>query len=196
MSLEPLGTDMPITEDFTVKIPLALRGKIRARAIYDTAVTRDPAAAATLDRSVAAGEEARLLEEIPMKMQMADESVAMLGLAGTGSGGALLIRGSVPVLPALRSYFEMLWERAFPVGCSKPPSGSPLTKVQHHVLRLLAQGEPDKSIARALGISESTVARHINVITTNLNARSRFAAGVAAARHGWLGPDDLHSRGA
>jgi DNA-binding CsgD family transcriptional regulator len=185
MSLESLDSDMPLTEDYVVAAPPALRGQVRIRSIYDVASTEHPVAASNMQRSMAAGEEARILLEVPMKMQLADESAALLPLTTTGTGGALLVHAT-PILRALREYFEMNWQRATPVGCTQPPPGCPLSQGQHDVLRLLAQGLPDKSIAHRLNVSDSTVHRHINAIMTYLNVANRFAAGAAAQRCGWL----------
>jgi DNA-binding CsgD family transcriptional regulator len=180
-----LDSDMPLTEDNVVAAPPALRGQVRVRSIYDIASTQHPVAASNLQRSMSAGEEARVVPVVPMKMQLADMSVALLPLMTTGTGGALLIYAA-PILLALREYFEMKWDRATPVGCAQPPPGCPLSKGQHDVLRLLAQGEQDKKIAHLLNISDSTVHRHIGAIMTHLTVTNRFAAGAAAQRRGWL----------
>lgn len=192
MSLENTDTDMPITEDFTIRIPPALRGKIRCRAIYDQAAVQHRVAAANIEHAVAEGEEARVVPTVPMKMKLADRSVALLPLSPTGSGGALLIRGSgVPVLQALRDYFEMKWATATRIGSGQPPPACPLTPDQLRVLRLMAQGVTDEAIARRLNVSTSTVHRHTDAIMRHLNVpnKSRFAAGATARQRGWL--DDM-----
>ena len=52
------------------------------------------------------------------------------------------------------------------------------------VLRLLAEGLPNKTIASRLGISEHTVKFHINSIMGKLGAQSRTEAVTRAARLG------------
>ena len=49
-------------------------------------------------------------------------------------------------------------------------------------------GHGDEAIARQLNVSVRTVRRHVTVIYERLDvrSRSRFAAGVAAAKAGWL----------
>ncbi|MCS6835943.1 MAG: response regulator transcription factor [Anaerolineae bacterium] len=54
------------------------------------------------------------------------------------------------------------------------------------VLRLLAEGLPNKLIARKLGITDHTVKYHVNAIMGKLGAQSRTDAVVRAARAGWL----------
>nr|WP_237418099.1 helix-turn-helix transcriptional regulator [Actinomadura rayongensis] len=116
-------------------------------------------------------------------MKLADEAIALLPLTPTGLSGALLIRSSV-VVGALREYFELLWERAIPVWAASKQV--PLTPVQTQILGLLAQGASDENIARRVGLGVTTVRRHIGAIRDELGAETRFAAGVAAVRRGWL----------
>jgi len=58
-----------------------------------------------------------------------------------------------------------------------------LTPRQVDVLRLLAQGLPNKSIANALGVSEGTVKVHLIAVFRTLNVRNRTAAVLAAQRY-------------
>ena len=62
------------------------------------------------------------------------------------------------------------------------PKGSGLTSRQLEVLRLLARGLPNKSIARELGLAEATVKVHLLAIFRVLQARNRTEAVVAAQR--------------
>jgi DNA-binding NarL/FixJ family response regulator len=51
----------------------------------------------------------------------------------------------------------------------------------------MAEGLNDDAIARRAELSTTTVRRHIAAILTRLNVTSRFAAGAAAQRRGWIG---------
>jgi DNA-binding NarL/FixJ family response regulator len=92
------------------------------------------------------------------------------------------------IIAALREYFEMLWERATPLAPQPHtvPAGRP-TPAQRAVLKLMAGGLHDDAIARRAGISTTTVRRRIAAIMDRLNVTSRFAAGAAAQRRGWIG---------
>lgn len=57
-----------------------------------------------------------------------------------------------------------------------------LTPRQHDVLRLLAEGKPNKLIARSLEISEATVKVHLLAVFRVLGARNRTEAVVIAQR--------------
>jgi DNA-binding CsgD family transcriptional regulator len=59
-----------------------------------------------------------------------------------------------------------------------------LTARQAEVLRLVAQGQTDRQIAAALGLSEETVGRHLGGIFRKLGVSSRAAASAVAVRHG------------
>jgi DNA-binding NarL/FixJ family response regulator len=61
-----------------------------------------------------------------------------------------------------------------------------LTPREMEVLQLLAEGIPNKAIARRLGISEHTVKFHVNAILGKLGAQSRTEAVVRATRLGLI----------
>jgi DNA-binding NarL/FixJ family response regulator len=62
-----------------------------------------------------------------------------------------------------------------------------LTARELQVLRLVASGKTNKSIAVALGLSEKTVDRHLSNILTKLDVPSRAAATAYAYEHRLLG---------
>jgi DNA-binding CsgD family transcriptional regulator len=140
-----------------------------------------------IDACADAGEQARLLPAVPMKMKLADHTTAMLPLTPAGTSGALVIRAPV-IISALREYFELLWERATPLKPQHPAApGDRLTPAQQAVLELMAKGLQDDKIAQLTGTSTTTVRRHITAIIRRLGVSGRFAAGAAAQRRGWIG---------
>jgi DNA-binding NarL/FixJ family response regulator len=146
----------------------------------------DPVAWRIIRACAEAGEQTRLLPQVPMKMKLADQATALLPLTPAGTA-ALVVKAPV-IIAALREYFEMLWERAAPLTPPGPaaPADRP-TPAQQAVLELMAVGLQDDVIARRAGISVTTVRRHIAAIMQRLGVSSRFAAGAAAQRRGWLG---------
>ena len=70
-------------------------------------------------------------------------------------------------------------------GASRPASGT-LTERELQVIRLVAAGETNRSIAHALEISERTVDRHVSNILTKLDLSSRAAATAYAYEHGLI----------
>ncbi len=69
---------------------------------------------------------------------------------------------------------------------SPAPPIEELTPRELQVLRLMAEGQSNKTIARALGISEHTVKFHVNAILGKLNVASRTEAVVHATRLGLI----------
>ncbi|MGL5879055.1 MAG: response regulator transcription factor [Xenococcaceae cyanobacterium] len=62
----------------------------------------------------------------------------------------------------------------------------PLTRREIEVLKMLAEGLGNKTIARRLGISEHTVKFHIGSIFNKLDASSRTEAVILGARQGLI----------
>jgi DNA-binding CsgD family transcriptional regulator len=188
MTLENLTTDMPVTDDFAQPPLPAYGGRVRCRAVYDAAAMDYPVARRVIAACADTGEQARLLPRVPMKMKLADHTTAMLPLTPAGTAGALVIRAPV-ILAALREYFEMLWDRATPLRPDRVAAASAgrLTPAQQAVLELMAEGLLDDAIARRAGLSITTVRRHVAAIMKRLDVSSRFAAGAAAQRKGWIG---------
>ena len=67
-----------------------------------------------------------------------------------------------------------------------PPAAAPelLSPREREILRLIARGDSNKLIARALDIAETTVKIHVQHILRKLNLSSRVQAAVYATSHG------------
>ncbi len=63
---------------------------------------------------------------------------------------------------------------------------SGLTVREEEVLHLVADGKTNQEIALALGVSASTVEKHVGAILIKLNCSSRVEAAVRAVRFGWV----------
>jgi DNA-binding NarL/FixJ family response regulator len=76
---------------------------------------------------------------------------------------------------------------ALPATVATPvPLTEPLTPREVQVLQLVAQGLPNKGIARRLGISENTAKFHVASLCGKLGASSRTEAVTIAARRGLI----------
>jgi DNA-binding NarL/FixJ family response regulator len=89
-------------------------------------------------------------------------------------------RGLVTFDPAMAQAIMPVRERSI----TPPPED--LTPRERDVLKLMAEGLPNKIIAQRLAISEHTVKFHINAILSKLGAQSRTDAVVRATRSGLL----------
>lgn len=69
-----------------------------------------------------------------------------------------------------------------------------LTGREHEVLRLLARGHCNKSIARDLGIALGTVKTHVKGIMAKLDASSRTEAACIAAEKGLVDVPEFRAR--
>ncbi len=67
-------------------------------------------------------------------------------------------------------------------GAASAPEGHGLSERQIEVLRLLANGLPNKAIGRQLGVSEKTVKAHVSAIFRGLTVANRVQAVEAARR--------------
>ena len=78
-------------------------------------------------------------------------------------------------------------------GVHVPPDALGLTARQTDVLKLLAQGKPNKLICRDLTLSEGTVKVHVSAILKALRVHSRTEAIAVLARRG-ISVDTLAAR--
>jgi sugar-specific transcriptional regulator TrmB len=94
-----------------------LKRNVKIRAIYESEVTKNAEYAKALSLWVAAGEEARLVKELPMKLNIYDEQITMVPLADpislTPSLTAMIINHA-GFAKAQKAVFESYWERAIP----------------------------------------------------------------------------------
>ena len=157
--------------------------------IYHASAVADLGRTDEVLRYMRAGEQARTLPEIYMKMIIVDRRIALIPLsfAQADTGVRILVHAS-PLLSALIACFDMLWERSTPLG---PEPGQPVastgpTEADQQMLTMLAAGMKDKAIARALGIAQRTVTRRITELMRTLDATTRFQAALQATRRGWL----------
>ncbi|MFJ5075788.1 LuxR C-terminal-related transcriptional regulator [Streptomyces sp. NPDC088553] len=157
------------------------------RALADTALgsvalaEKRPGALLPLRRALAGWLELRVpYEAAQVRMLLAaacraagDEEAARLEL---GTARAVFERlGAVPDARRAAALLSGGSRRRLPGG---------LTAREAEVLRLVASGGTNKDIARALVISEHTVARHLNNIFTKLGVGSRASATAYAYAHG------------
>jgi pimeloyl-ACP methyl ester carboxylesterase/DNA-binding CsgD family transcriptional regulator len=69
-----------------------------------------------------------------------------------------------------------------------PPPGPALSPREMEVLRLVAEGMPNRAVADQLSLSEKTVNRHLMNIYTKLGVNTRGAAIAHAFRQGFMQP--------
>ena len=75
-----------------------------------------------------------------------------------------------------------------------PESPETLTERETEVLRLLAQGQANKQIARSLNIGEKTVKTHVSNILAKLGVASRTQAALYAVHIGLVSAEQVSER--
>lgn len=143
---------------------------------------------------VAAGEQARVRPDLPTKVWIVDDKLALIPIkTGEHAIEASFIVRPCGLLNALIALFEAEWERAIPLRAylggapdnGRPGPGDP-DETRTAVLSCLAAGLTDEGIARSLGCSLRTAQRHIRRLMQDLNVTSRFQAGMVARQRGWV----------
>jgi DNA-binding CsgD family transcriptional regulator len=128
------------------------------------------------------GAEVRVRSEVPIQMLHVDDTIALISMDRTAQS-ALLVRKPA-IIGMLGEWFDLLWEHP----ATMAPNGGDgdiLSIGQRRVLELMA-ANGDEAIARRLAMSITTVRRHVKGIYQALGVDNRFAAGVAAAKRGWI----------
>ena len=157
------------------------RGR-RSRAVYP--VTSWRTAEPVLRARAQAGEEVRLLPDVPTRMFIIGTThVVLPEPLGSRDEPRSLIRQR-GLVEALTLLFEQLWDRAAPMPGEH--ADVPEENLRRFVLQLLASGLQDEQIARRMGVSLRTIRRRVADLLTETGADTRFQAGVEAARRGWL----------
>ncbi|QKW09946.1 LuxR family transcriptional regulator [Streptomyces sp. NA04227] len=136
---------------------------------------------------VAAGEQARFLASVPVKLVIIDDALAMVSLSIKEAEvhTTMLIVQPCGLFSALVALFEQTWQNALPFhgGTARPGN---LLPAERRLLSLLAGGVRDDVIARELGVSRRTLFRRVEVLMARLGATSRFQMGLQARHRGWL----------
>ncbi|MFD5284822.1 helix-turn-helix domain-containing protein [Streptomyces rubrogriseus] len=183
------------TEEFE-----ALARGVRYRVLYEKAFFDDEGAVDNVVAGVRAGEVARAVPQLPLRLAIADRAVAVFPLVAGGPHGSpeepttALVRDS-NLLAALIALFERYWEDAVPLdvddsgelsGTDGPATPDALAPTDRRLLSLLVAGVADKAIASQMQLSRRTVQRRIQGMMERANAATRMQLAWQAARRGWL----------
>jgi sugar-specific transcriptional regulator TrmB len=170
----------------------SLRRGVRYRAILDRAALDEPGIVAAILRDIAKGEQIRVADHVPVKMVIVDESVAMLPLlAERNTAPESVLVQSGGLLSALIAYFEIAWERAYPLWPNQAGDDvvelrpGDIDELDGQILALLLAGMTDQALAGQLGLSLRTVQRRIRVLMDKAGVDTRIQLGWYAGRANW-----------
>ncbi|MDG4809306.1 helix-turn-helix domain-containing protein [Micromonospora sp. WMMD1120] len=183
----------------------ALARGVSYRAIYERDLLLEPGALADLAKGVAAGEQARVLDRLPVRLAIVDARTAICPLVPDRDGGepSAAVIGRSQLLDALLALFESHWRVATrlrlddPLTAPTPEGRRPDPAEQSgdgyqpdadeaRLLSLFVAGVPDKSIASQLGVSRRTVQRRIADLMAAAGVDTRPGLAFQVARRGWL----------
>ncbi|MGW1541455.1 helix-turn-helix domain-containing protein [Streptomyces sp. NPDC002309] len=178
----------------------AMADGVAYRVLYEQAFFDDAGAVDNVVKGVRAGEVARAVPALPLRMAIADRCLAICPLAPAGPASdpsevtAAVIRGS-SLLGALVALFERYWEIGVPLhvtpegrlgGSGTQTDPTALTADDRHLLSLMVAGLTDQAIAGQLGISRRTVQRRIQGLMSLAGVATRMQLGWHAARRNWI----------
>jgi DNA-binding CsgD family transcriptional regulator len=163
---------------------------ITFRAVYGNEALAEPGFMAEIATYLHAGEEARLTHSVPIKLAIADRSLALLPLNWTSpTPDAAVLVHPCGLLDALAALFESIWALATPLtlagsGAVAAPAG--ISGEDRELLSLLVAGLTDEGVGARLGMSRRTVVRRVQHLMAVTGARSRLQLGWRARDRGWL----------
>lgn len=186
----------------------AMSSAVQLRSVYESATFTDPVSLETALGGLTTGADLRLSPQVPLKLVVVDQKIAMLPAAGDDAGSASLVVHAPAIVGALVELFERVWDAAMPQSMwaaqGAPARAEPLddtagtiTPQQRRaplrleprtraILDLMAGGLTDEAIARTLDVSRRTVQAEVTALAERLGARTRFQIGVFAAEQGLL----------
>jgi DNA-binding CsgD family transcriptional regulator len=167
----------------------ALRRGVSYRVIYERALLEEPGMIENVAEGIRCGEQARSLPVLPVRLAIADRSVAVCPLVRDGRSGepTAAVVGRSQLLDALLALFDSHWDRATPVVLSGDAAevGHPDAE-ERLLLSLFVAGMPDKAIASQLAVSRRTVQRRLSDLMDRAGVDTRPGLAFQAARRNWV----------
>ncbi|MFB6711027.1 MULTISPECIES: LuxR family transcriptional regulator [unclassified Streptomyces] len=177
----------PLSEATDDALATLARG-VTQRVVYSRESLEQPGhLKEVIEPCIKAGEQARVVPSVPVKLVIIDEAYALVSLSIKEADvhNTMLVVQPCGLLSALVALFEQSWQSALPFhGRTTRPGGLP--PADRRVLWLLAGGASDDVIAREMGISRRTLYRRLQILMAQLGAENRFQLALQAQRCGWL----------
>ncbi|MFF4567493.1 response regulator transcription factor [Streptomyces sp. NPDC001435] len=131
------------------------------------------------------GAEIRTVSDVPGRMVLFDAKVAYLFPSHQDDRFSATLVREPAIIEYLIERYDRCWQAGRPLFEDSPGEvAAAIDDVKRSVLRLLATGSKDATIAHQLGMSVRTCRKHIAEIMGILRAESRFQAGMTAHRLG------------
>lgn len=160
--------------------------------VLERAVLEQPGFYDNVEQAMSRGEQIRVVEQLPLRMMIADRELALIPLASAaeesrGPVGALLVHPS-GLLDGLLGLFDHCWASAQPVGTSQADAATQdgLDETDLRVLSLLLAGLTDQAVSNQLGLSVRTVQRRVATLMDACSVHTRIQLGREAQRRAWV----------
>lgn len=178
-------------EENTEEDAAVTRG-VRYRVVIERSSFERPGFFSAASDSLKAGEEVRVVQELPIRMLIVDRRIALVPLLSGSdrSIGALIVHRS-GMLDALIALFDRVWRDGLPLvlgndGVIENPTADGLPELDARILGLLLAGLTDQAVANQLGLSMRTVQRRVRALMDLVSADTRLQLGYHASRRGWI----------
>ena len=92
---------------------LAVAGRVETRSMYEESIFDDPSAVEGVRRFLRAGEQARVVRELPLKLVIIDAAIVMFGMqdpVASGSELTIMVVDHPSLAAVLRTAFDAYWE--------------------------------------------------------------------------------------
>ncbi|QTZ94653.1 hypothetical protein [Streptomyces auratus] len=169
--------------------PEALQSDARMRILCPHTARTSASARVGLRRAAETGARIRTSNHVFENLVIVGDEAAFLAsdrVAGQDTPLVTIVYEPA-VVSLLRRVYEYAWQSGADFEADAVSYGETLDDVKATILDLLGSGLKDDVVARRIGMSSRTFRRHISGIMNELNAESRFQAGVAAACAGLVG---------
>ncbi|WP_192580400.1 hypothetical protein [Micromonospora sp. ALFpr18c] len=135
---------------------------------------------------IGAGIDVRTAPVVPFPLLVVDRRLAVVSDPTSRNDESALIIKCTTVAHVLHQVFEQYWQVAVPP--VRSGTDGPLDTIYRRtILRLMAGGLKDESIAREMGVSVRTLRRQIADLMEEVGLRTRFQLGAHAQATSWIG---------
>jgi DNA-binding CsgD family transcriptional regulator len=179
LAMQAAGGDV---EDLSQMYLTLLARGVTVRIICQHRSRADVSTRMLLKRLTDAGAAVFTVSHVPRSAVVFDRAlVVMFGVEDDGEASVARVH-SHGIAKFLLDLFNHLWETATPLEGVEVGYANVADDLQQAIASLMAKGYTDEVVARKLGMSVRSCRRHIALLMRDLDATSRFQAGVQAAR--------------
>ncbi|MGW6917553.1 hypothetical protein ACWGB8_27520 [Kitasatospora sp. NPDC054939] len=176
LSAQPGGGARSFPTEAAIALDVGmLRRGVSRRTIYQPSTRYSASAREYVAAMTEEGGEVRTLGEPFTRMIIVDRATAVIPISGDTERAAFV--QDEAVIGFFVSLFESFWERAIPFQGGRDVPPEVVSRLRENILRMMLQGVGHRVIARNLGLSERTLARHIAELREEYAAETLFQLG-------------------